>query len=218
MSFSYGIIGDSGKMGNELTHLFNEAGHKKVYSLDLKNENRLGRPEVLIDFSSPEVLEKSISLALEFSSPLILGTTGFNEVHFQRIRQTAEKVAVVQSYNFSIGIQMLIKCTELLKDKLDGWDIEISETHHRFKKDKPSGTAIMIRNAIGSDVPVTSHRLGNVPGDHSVFFGGLGEVITISHSATSRRTFAEGVLKSAVFVINKKSGLYSFKDVLFSDK
>jgi 4-hydroxy-tetrahydrodipicolinate reductase len=125
---------------------------------------------------------------------------------------------VVQSYNFSIGIQMLLKCTEMLNENLSDWDIEISETHHRFKKDKPSGTAIMIKNLIGRDVNISSLRLGNVPGNHSVSFGGLGEVIKITHSATSRRTFSEGVLKSILFVMDKKNGLYSFNEVLFQNK
>lgn len=216
MQLSYGIVGDSGKMGYELTSVFDEAGYTKVFSLDLQGEKRTGTPGVLIDFSQPEVLDRTIELSLEFRSPLIVGTTGLTEVHLAKIAEAGKEIPVVQSFNFSIGIQMLIKCTELLKDHLPDWDIEISETHHRFKKDKPSGTAIMLKNAVGKDVPMLSHRLGNVPGDHTVYFGGLGEVISLTHSATSRRTFAEGVLKAAGFLKGRKSGLYSFKDVLFS--
>ena len=110
---------------------------------------------------------------------------------------------------------MLLKCTEMLKENLPDWDIEISETHHRFKKDKPSGTALMIKNLIGKDVNLSSLRLGNVTGNHTVSFGGLGEVISLTHSATSRRTFTEGVLKSVLFIVNKKNGFYSFSEVLF---
>ncbi|MGE5499597.1 MAG: 4-hydroxy-tetrahydrodipicolinate reductase [Syntrophothermus sp.] len=216
MELTYGIIGDSGKMGHELTSVFDEAGYSKVYSLDLNGEKRSGTPSVLIDFSLPEAMDRSIAAALEFGSHLILGTTGLSDEQLSKVKAASEKIAIVQSFNFSVGIQMLMKCAEFLKDNLGDWDIEISETHHRFKKDKPSGTAIMLKNAIGKDVPMVSHRLGNVAGDHTVFFGGLGEVISITHSATSRRTFAEGALKSAEFLKNKKSGLYSFKDVLFS--
>jgi 4-hydroxy-tetrahydrodipicolinate reductase len=115
-------------------------------------------------------------------------------------------------------MQMLLKCTEMLKENLPDWDVEISETHHRFKKDKPSGTALMIKNVLGKDVNISSLRIGNVPGDHTVYFGSLGEVISIKHSATSRRTFTEGVLKSVQFVMGKKKGLYSFNDVLFQNK
>ncbi len=96
------------------------------------------------------------------------------------------------------------------------WDVEISETHHRLKKDKPSGTAKMIQNVFADrEVSTSSHRLGNVPGDHTVSFAGLGEVLSIQHRALSRRTFAEGILKSAEFALNKKNGFYSFTDVVF---
>ena len=101
-------------------------------------------------------------------------------------------------------------------EKLPDWDVEIEETHHRFKKDKPSGTAKMIQNIFnGKEVNVSSLRLGNIAGDHIVHFGGLGEVISIKHSATSRRTFAEGILKAAEFVLVKKNGFYSFSDVIW---
>jgi 4-hydroxy-tetrahydrodipicolinate reductase len=86
--------------------------------------------------------------------------------------------------------------------------------HHRFKKDKPSGTAIMMKQALGKEVPVSSLRLGGVAGEHNIYFGGLGETLTLSHTALSRRTFAEGVLKSAVFAQKKQPGLYSFRDVM----
>jgi 4-hydroxy-tetrahydrodipicolinate reductase len=101
-----------------------------------------------------------------------------------------------------------------LKDKIYGWDVEIVETHHRFKKDKPSGTAKMIKESLDKDVPISSLRLGNVAGDHVLYMANLGEVLSISHRALSRRAFAEGVLKSAEFVINKKNGYFTFTDVI----
>ncbi len=111
---------------------------------------------------------------------------------------------------------MLLKLTETANNILKDWDIEISETHHRFKKDKPSGTALMIQNKLGSKpVPISSLRLGNIAGDHTVTFGGLGETISITHHAISRRTFAEGILKSAEFLLTKKNGFYSFTEVIF---
>ncbi len=123
----------------------------------------------------------------------------------------------MQSYNFSTGIQVMLKLTEMANEKLRDWDVEITETHHRFKKDKPSGTAKMISNVFkGRTVNISSLRLGNVPGDHTVSFGGLGEVLSVTHSATSRRTFAEGIMLSAEFIIKKKNGFYSFTDVIFN--
>jgi 4-hydroxy-tetrahydrodipicolinate reductase len=210
----YGIIGASGKMGKEINSLMNENGDELVFKYDIEGESYIEKPEVLIDFSLPAVLEKTIQYTLKFRSPLVIGTTGFSDSQLKKIHELSETVPVVQSYNFSVGIQMLIQAAKMLQDKLSDWDIEISETHHRFKKDKPSGTAIMIKNALGKEVNISSLRLGNVVGEHSVSFGGLGETITITHSALSRRTFAEGVLRSVNFVIDKKKGLYTIKDVL----
>jgi 4-hydroxy-tetrahydrodipicolinate reductase len=210
----YGVIGASGKMGKEIVSLMNENGNKLVFTYDIEGESFAEKPEVIIDFSLPAVLEKTIEYTLKFSSPLIIGTTGFNEVQLEKIQELSGSVPVVQSYNFSVGIQMLIQSVKMVKDKLIDWDIEISETHHRFKKDKPSGTAIMIKDALGKEVNISSFRLGSVVGEHSVSFGGLGETLTITHSAISRRTFAEGVLRAVNFVIDKKNGLYSIKDVL----
>ncbi|MGE5807391.1 MAG: 4-hydroxy-tetrahydrodipicolinate reductase [Ignavibacteria bacterium] len=210
----YGVIGSSGKMGKEIIAIMNENGNELVFKFDIDGESYSEKPEVLIDFSLPAVLEKTIEYALKFKSPLIIGTTGFNDVQIKKIHELSETITVVQSYNFSVGIQMLIQCANLLKEKLTDWDIEISETHHRFKKDKPSGTAIMIKNALGKEVNISSLRLGNVVGEHSLSFGGLGETLILTHSALSRRTFAEGVLKAVHFILNKKKGFYTIKDVL----
>jgi 4-hydroxy-tetrahydrodipicolinate reductase len=125
---------------------------------------------------------------------------------------------VVQSYNFSIGIQILLQLTKEANDKLPDWDVEISETHHRFKKDKPSGTAKMLDEIFkDKKVNTSSFRLGDIPGDHSVNFANLGEVLSINHRALSRRTFAEGILKSADFALTKGNGFYSFTEVVFGE-
>ncbi len=96
-------------------------------------------------------------------------------------------------------------------------DIEVEEIHHRFKKDKPSGTALMIKNALNKDINISSLRLGNVVGEHSVYFGGLGESLRITHSATSRRTFAEGVLKAVEFVQTNKKDFIPFRMFYFQN-
>jgi 4-hydroxy-tetrahydrodipicolinate reductase len=218
MQIKYGIIGGSGRMGQEIESLLEESGHKCVLKYDILGEWKSENPDVMIDFSLPQAFNSTIGYVKKYKIPLVIGTTGLSVEQLNILKSLSMEFPVVQSYNFSIGIQMLLKCTEMLKENLPDWDIEISETHHRFKKDKPSGTAIMIRNLIGRDVNISSLRLGNVPGDHSVSFGGLGEVIKITHSATSRRTFSEGVLKSILFVMDKKNGLYSFNEVLFQNK
>lgn len=213
---NFGLIGAAGKMGKEISALLAEHNYDCVFRYDLSGEEFDNTPQVLIDFSLPEALEKSIGYSIKFNCPLIIGTTGLTNEGLNVLKELGKKVAVVQSYNFSIGIQMMLKCTELLNKHLSDWDIEIEETHHRFKKDKPSGTALMIRNVLDKNVNISSLRLGNVVGEHSVYFGGLGETLRITHQATSRRTFAEGVLKAVEFVLNKESGFYTFHDVLFS--
>jgi 4-hydroxy-tetrahydrodipicolinate reductase len=216
MPLKYGLIGASGRMGKEIESLLNESGHTCVFKYDEEGEWKTESPEVVIDFSLPMVFEQTLDYINQFKVPLVIGTTGLNSQQINALRELSKVVPVVHSSNFSVGIQMMIRCAEMLKENLSGWDIEISETHHRFKKDKPSGTALMIKNAVGDDVNISSLRLGNVPGDHTISFGGLGEVLSITHSATSRRTFSEGVLKSVLFVVNKKNGYYTFKEVLFN--
>jgi 4-hydroxy-tetrahydrodipicolinate reductase len=212
----YGLIGPSGRMGKEIKSLMDEYGNTLIFTYDIDGEWKTGDPEVLIDFSSPDALDKSIGYAADFKIPLVNGTTALKEEHLNKLKILSETVPVVQSFNFSMGIQMLLKCAEILKEKLPDWDMEVSETHHRFKKDRPSGTALMIKNALGKEINISSLRLGNVAGEHTVYFGGLGEVLSVKHTALSRRTFAEGAVKSAYFVLGKSKGFYTIKDVLFN--
>lgn len=215
-SIKYGIIGSSGRLGNEVKSVFTEAGHELVFSYDIEGENRKSDPKILIDCSLPEVFPKTMEYVKEFNAPLVIATTGLSENNIEELKKISEKVPVVQSYNYSTGIQILLKLAELANEKTKGWDVEITETHHRFKKDKPSGTAKMIQNIFKErEVPTSSLRLGNVFGEHTVSFASLGEVLSISHNATSRRTFAEGILKSAEFLLSKKTGYYSFTNVVF---
>ncbi len=210
----YGIIGASGKMGKEIENVFLEAGNECVFKFDIDGEQKIATPELLIDFSLPMVLSKTIDYVRMFNIPLIIGTTGLSSNQLEQLKKLSEVVPVVQSYNFSIGIQLLLRMIEVIKNDVEDWDIEIEEIHHRFKKDKPSGTAIMIKNAMDKEVPISSLRLGNVPGIHTVQFGSLGEILKIEHQALSRRTFVDGVLKSANFILQKQNGFYSFKDVI----
>jgi 4-hydroxy-tetrahydrodipicolinate reductase len=210
----YGLIGSSGKMGREIENVFSEAGNECVFKFDIDGEQKFATPELLIDFSLPEVLEETIDYIKTYNVPLIIGTTGLSNDQLESLKLLSQKIPVVQSYNFSIGIQLLLRMIESIKNDVKEWDIEIEETHHRFKKDKPSGTAIMIKNLIGKEVSISSLRLGNVPGVHTIQFGSLGEILKIEHQALSRRTFADGVLMSANFILKKQNGFYSFKDVI----
>ena len=212
----YGIIGYSGRMGKEIEQVFSDADHELVFTYDLNGEKKKEKPELLVDFSLPEAFSHTLGYIEEMQIPLVIGTTALSEKDIEALRKLSKQVPIVQSFNFSVGIQMLLKAVDFLQDHLKNWDVEITETHHRFKKDKPSGTAKMIAEVFPKPVNTTALRLGNVPGDHSVHFGGLGEVISVSHRALSRRTFAEGVLASANFVEGKSGGFFTFTDVLFS--
>lgn len=214
----YGLIGASGRLGHEVKTVFSEHGHELVFQFDVEGEKKEEVPEILIDCSLPEVFPKTILYVNTFNSGLIIATTGLSKIQLDELHQLSQQVPIVQSYNYSIGIQVMLKLTEIANAKLNDWDVEIAETHHRFKKDKPSGTAKMIQDKLSkSDVNISSLRLGNVPGNHTVSFGGLGEVLSINHSATSRRTFAEGILMSAEFIHDKSNGFFSFTDVVFPE-
>ncbi len=215
---TYGLIGSSGRLGCEVKNVFKEAGYDLVFETDIDGEKYQADPELLIDCSLPEVFEKSLQLQKKFQASLIVATTGLSAGQLEQLKELGKNYPVVQSFNYSLGIQVLLKLAETAYDKLKDWDIEIIETHHRFKKDKPSGTAKMIQEIVkDKNVTPASLRLGNIAGDHTIYFGGLGEVLSITHSATSRRTFAEGILKSAEFLTGKKSGLYSFHDVVYGN-
>jgi 4-hydroxy-tetrahydrodipicolinate reductase len=215
-SFKYGLIGSSGRLGEEVKSVFNENKTELVYSYSLEGEVKKGIPDVLIDCSLPDVFDRSITYVKEYKIPLVMATTGLSDIQINILKDISNSIPVVQSYNYSVGIQILLKLLSIAKEKLPGWDVEIEETHHRFKKDKPSGTAKMIQKLFeGKEINTSSLRLGNIPGDHIVHFGGLGEVLSIKHSATSRRTFAEGIFKAAEFILTKKNGFYTFTDVIF---
>jgi 4-hydroxy-tetrahydrodipicolinate reductase len=212
----YGLIGFSGKLGSEVESLFAEKNHQLVFMLNKNNEKKVSRPDVLIDCSLATGFDQRIYLAESFKCPLITAVTGLSEYQIKILKKLSKKVPVVQSYNFSIGIQILLHLTEVASKKLDDWDVEIVEAHHRFKKDKPSGTAKMIEKIFDKKrINISSLRLGGVVGEHAVSFGSGGEVLSISHAAISRRTFAEGILRSAHFVKDKKNGYFTFADVIF---
>lgn len=215
----YGLIGASGKLGKEVINVFADNNHELVFTFDLTGEWFQSEPEVLIDCSLPEAFDEVLSLATKFSSPLVVATTGLKENNFNKLKELSNKICVVQSYNFSLGIQILLQLTKKANELLTDWDVEISETHHRFKKDKPSGTAKMLQEIFKDrNINTSSFRLGNVPGDHSISFAGMGEVIKLEHRALSRRTFAEGILLSAGFALKQEKGFYTFTDVVFNKK
>ncbi|PIW69404.1 MAG: 4-hydroxy-tetrahydrodipicolinate reductase [Ignavibacteriales bacterium CG12_big_fil_rev_8_21_14_0_65_30_8] len=211
----FGVIGYTGKLGKEVVNLFEEKGCKLVLKVNSKKTEQLEKPDVIIECGLSNTVDQSIKLAEKLLVPIVVATTGLSPDQIKGLRHLSKYVPVILSSNYSYGIQVLLKLVEESSKKLKDWDVEISEVHHRFKKDIPSGTAKMIKEKVKrEDVQVNSSRIGNVQGEHTIKYGGLGEVLSISHRATSRKTFAEGILKSVNYILKKKKGLFSFKDVV----
>ncbi|GHS89427.1 4-hydroxy-tetrahydrodipicolinate reductase [Synergistales bacterium] len=211
----YGVVGFSGRMGKEIINVFTDAGHELVLKSDALGTERGGRPDVILDFSSSAALPVTIALCEGYAAPLIAGTTALGDADLTALKTLSEKVAVVQSFNFATGVTLLRMIMRDYAPLLESWDLEIEETHHNKKKDAPSGTAILLRDATGrKNAPTHSMRIGGVPGDHSLRFGNEGEILTFAHRALSRGVFAIGALSAAAFAVEAKPGFYTFEDVL----
>lgn len=208
----YGLVGAFGRMGLEIRKVFSE--HTLCLAVDVAKEEINDTPQVIVDFSSPAALPRTISICRGYKSALVIGTTAISKDDIERLRELGQDVAVVQSFNFSVGINVLSMVLKEFSPCLSDWDLEIAEIHHKHKKDAPSGTALLLRDAAGRDCPMHSLRLGAVPGDHYAFFSNEGEMLVLSHRAVSRSVFAIGALRAAMFALDAKPGFYSFEEVL----
>ncbi len=193
--------------------------------------------DVLVDFSAPSALDASLDRAVAAGIPIVIGTTGLDEAADRRIAAAAEQVAVLRAANTSLGVALLSDLAERAARVLGtGWDIEITELHHRRKADAPSGTALALGEAAargrgtgldaerGRDgtglkraegaIGFSSARGGTAAGDHDVLFLGPEERLILSHRAESRAIFARGALAAASFLIDKPAGLYAMRDVI----
>ena len=193
--------------------------------------------DVLVDFSAPAALQASLERATAAAIPILVGTTGLDELANRRIAQAAEQVAVLRAANTSLGVAILSDLVERAARVLgSSWDIEVLEMHHRHKADAPSGTALALGEAAargrgnplraerGRDgtglkreegaIGFASLRGGTVPGEHDVIFAGPEERLILSHRADSRMIFARGALAAARFLVGKPAGNYSMRDVI----
>ncbi len=193
----------------------------------------------LIDFTRPQATLKHLEYCAAHGIKIIIGTTGFDQAGKEAIAAAAKKTAIVFAPNMSVGVNVTMKLLEMAaKSFSHGYDIEIIEAHHRYKVDAPSGTALkmgeVIANALGrnlddvavyaregvtgerdpSSIGFATIRGGDIVGDHTVLFAGIGERIEISHKSASRVTYAHGSLRAARFLADKRSGLYDMQDVL----
>ncbi|WP_435947163.1 4-hydroxy-tetrahydrodipicolinate reductase [Dryocola sp. BD586] len=195
--------------------------------------------DVFIDFTRPEGTLSHLAFCLQHGKGMVIGTTGFDDAGKQAIREAAAEIPIVFAANFSVGVNVMLKLLEKAAKVMgDYTDIEIIEAHHRHKVDAPSGTALAMGEAIaqamdkdlkdcavysreghtGERVPGTigfaTVRAGDIVGEHTAMFADIGERIEIGHKASSRMTFANGAVRSALWLSHKESGLFDMRDVL----
>jgi 4-hydroxy-tetrahydrodipicolinate reductase len=192
-----------------------------------------GKADVVVDFSAPGATVLAARTARETDVPVVTGTTALDEAAEDELGQTAEEVAVVRSSNFARGVNVFWEVVERAASLLPGADFEVTETHHRGKRDAPSGTALTtverIEDAIGEreythgregeaprgdEIGVHARRAGDVVGEHEVLIAEGDESITVSHRASDRRAFARGALDAADFAVDADAGTYGMEDVL----
>tara|TARA_R110002167_G_scaffold215227_1_gene420143 strand:+ start:719 stop:1522 length:804 start_codon:yes stop_codon:yes gene_type:complete len=203
-------------------------------------ESHLDEFDVLIDFTSRPATLAHLALCAAQGKSMVIGTTGFSDEEKQVIAAASKQIPIVFSPNMSLGVNLCLKLLDMAARVLgDEMDVEIVEAHHRYKKDAPSGTALrmgeVVAAALGRDlkevavygregmseerdsktIGFATIRAGDIVGDHTVIFAGLGERVEITHKASSRMTFAKGAVRAAAWLQGKPAGLYSIDDVLF---
>lgn len=198
-----------------------------------------GKGDVIIDFSHHTAVEGLLKFAIESKTPAVIATTGHTPEETELIKNASKEIPVFYSRNMSLGINLLIALAKKACLSLGtSYDIEIIEKHHNQKLDAPSGTALMLADALKetreieteyvynrqplhqkrsqNEIGIHAVRGGTIVGEHDVIFAGKDEVITLSHSASSRKVFAEGAVRAAKFVVGKPAGLYDMNDIVNS--
>lgn len=243
------LSGCCGKMGRFVASAV--AGRKNceiVAGIDIVEDSTLGFPvfsnydevqvkaDVIVDFSNPSLLPAMLDYAVKTGTGVVLATTGLTDEQIKTVEDAGKSVPVFFSYNMSIGVSLLCELSKVAAKVLgNGFDVEIVEAHHNQKLDAPSGTAIMLGNAIKEEMPdayfeydrhskrekrhtneigIHSVRGGTIVGEHEVIFAGNDEIVKLSHSARSRAIFANGAVNAAVFLKNKEAGVYNMTDLV----
>ncbi len=194
--------------------------------------------DVLIDFTRPEATLDYMKACVSANKPMVIGTTGFSATELTEMQAAAKNIPIVFAPNFSVGVNLLLGLIAKAAQVLTDYDIEVIEAHHRYKVDAPSGTALRLgqaaADALGWDLDqcavygregITGERPaqqigfatvrgGDVVGDHTVLFAGLGERVELTHKASSRLTFAQGAVRAAHWLAHQPAGLYDMQDVL----
>lgn len=194
------------------------------------------KADAVIDFSSPIGLSERLEYCAAQKLPIVLAATGYSEADEKLIAEYAKKIAIFKTGNLSLGVNLLQLLVKKAAAVLNDFDAEIIETHHNEKKDAPSGTALMLAESVNEgfenskeyvfgrhgtvgardkkEIGIHAVRGGNIVGEHQVMFAGGDEIITLSHSARSRKVFAAGALKAAAWLVDKPAGTYNMSDML----
>ncbi|MBR3109480.1 MAG: 4-hydroxy-tetrahydrodipicolinate reductase [Clostridia bacterium] len=239
------LSGACGRMGRQVANLAEDEQAVIACGVDVHVEQWSNFPvypsfslveeqtDVIVDFSRPESLPALLEYAKAHHLPVVLASTGYNEEDLAAIGEAGKVIPIFRSANMSLGVYVLKTLAHQAAKLLPGFDIEIIEKHHNQKIDAPSGTALMLYDAVSNPdtVPVFGRngrtqkrekqeiglhaiRGGTVPGEHEVGFYGPSEVVTLSHSAQDRSIFARGALKAAKFIESQKPGEYSMDDLV----
>lgn len=249
------INGIFGKMGQAVLEASNDFPQLKiVFGVDkFFNKNNAALPfpcyknfkdieakikaDIVIDFSRPDALDDILEYCIKAKCNTVLATTGYSENQLKKISDASKDIAVFQSANMSIGINLLSKLINLAAKFLgEDYDVEIIEKHHNQKVDAPSGTALLLADSVSKAYPggktyiydrhakddkrtkneigISSVRGGNIVGEHEIMFIGKDEVISFTHTATSRSILAAGALKAALFIKDKKCGKFDMDDMI----
>ena len=249
-----GITGCMGRMGQQLiksskkdinfkivTLTENKIVKNKFYGIkpELNSDKAFKKAEVIIDFTIPKCTLEVLKIATKLKKKVIIGTTGFNTQQENLIKKYSKKIPILKAGNMSLGINLLVYLTEIASNALGKKFLsKVFETHHKYKKDYPSGTALMLGKGIATGkkkrfnslfgkkflnkktfpyskkINFNSIRKGQIIGEHEVKFSSGKEIITLNHEAFDRALYSEGALTAAKWIINKKSGLYSMKDLM----
>ena len=216
------LIGAAGRMGKTVLEL--AEGDREIEIVgqcDLGDSIELAikNCDVAIDFSQADSIDGICRAASKHHKSLVIGTTGHSQQQRKIIDETAHSAPIVLASNFSVGVNVLFWLTQKAAELLGSeFNPEIVETHHKMKKDAPSGTAKtlaeILKAAGNSEIPIQSIREGDVVGEHTVIFSGPGESVELTHRAANRGIFALGALRAAKWIVHKPPGLYSMQDVL----
>ena len=249
-----GITGCMGRMGQQLiksskkdinfkivTLTENRIVKNKFYGIrpEFNSDKAFKKAEVIIDFTIPKCTLEVLKIATKLKKKVIIGTTGFNTQQENLIKKYSKKIPILKAGNMSLGINLLVYLTEIASNALGkNYLSKIFETHHKYKKDYPSGTALMLGKGIATGkkkrfnslfgkkflnkktfpyskkINFNSIRKGQIIGEHEVKFSSGKEIVTLNHEAFDRALYSEGALTAAKWIINKKSGLYSMRDLM----